>query len=79
MTAHSTILAWKIPWSEKPVELRSIGSHRVRHGWAYTHTHTYTSIWCTVNAQEMFVGWEDGRLNGWIYLATPTLDFHGPK
>ena len=27
----------------------------------------------------MFVGWGDGQLNGWIYLSTPTLDFHKPK
>ena len=25
------ILAWRIPWTEEPGELQSIGSHRVRH------------------------------------------------
>ena len=28
---HSSILAWKIPWSEEPGELQSMGSKRVRH------------------------------------------------
>ena len=27
---HSSILAWKIPWTEKPGELQSMGSQRVR-------------------------------------------------
>ena len=28
---HSTILAWKIPWTEEPGGLPSMGSHRVGH------------------------------------------------
>ena len=28
---HSTILAWKIPWTEDPGRLQSMGSQRVRH------------------------------------------------
>ena len=31
MAAHSSILAWKIPWMEKPVRLQSMGSQRIRH------------------------------------------------
>ena len=31
MAAHSSILAWKIPWMEKPGRLLSMGSQRVRH------------------------------------------------
>ena len=30
MTAHSSILAWRIPWTEEPGRLQSIGSQRVR-------------------------------------------------
>ena len=30
MTTHSSILAWKIPQTEEPGRLQSIGSHRVR-------------------------------------------------
>ena len=29
MATHYSILAWKIPWTEKPVGLQSMGSQRV--------------------------------------------------
>ena len=31
IAAHSSILAWKIPWMEEPSRLQSMGSQRVRH------------------------------------------------
>ena len=31
MATHSTTLAWKIPWTEKPGRLQSMGSQRVGH------------------------------------------------
>ena len=31
MATHSSILAWKIPWTEKPGRQQSMGSQRVRH------------------------------------------------
>ena len=31
MATHSSILAWKIPWTEKPGRLQSMGSLRVGH------------------------------------------------
>ena len=34
LTTHSSILAWKIPWTEEPGRLQSMGSQRVRHDWA---------------------------------------------
>ena len=30
MAAHSSVLAWKIPWTEEPGRLQSMGSQRVR-------------------------------------------------
>ena len=32
MATHSNILAWKIPWTEVPGRLQSMGSQRVGHG-----------------------------------------------
>ena len=32
--AHSSTLAWKIPWTEEPGRLQSMGSQRVGHDWA---------------------------------------------
>ena len=34
IATHSSILAWKIPWMEKPGRLQSMGSQRVGHDWA---------------------------------------------
>ena len=31
MATHSSILAWRIPWTEEPGGLQSVGSQRVRH------------------------------------------------
>ena len=38
MAAHSSTLAWKIPWKEEPGRLQSMGSLRVGHDWT-------TSLW----------------------------------
>ena len=34
MATHFSILAWKIPWTEEPGRLQSMGLRRVRHDWA---------------------------------------------
>ena len=34
VATHSSILAWKIPWTEEPGGLQSIGLHGVRQDWA---------------------------------------------
>ena len=31
MATHSSILAWRIPWTEEPREVQSMGSQRVSH------------------------------------------------
>ena len=31
MATHSSIMAWRIPWTEEPGELQPMGSRRVRH------------------------------------------------
>ena len=33
MVTHFSILAWRIPWTEEPGGLQSMGSQRVRHDW----------------------------------------------
>ena len=32
--AHSSVLAWRIPWTEEPGGLLSMGLHRIRHDWS---------------------------------------------
>ena len=36
MATHSSILAWKIPWTEDPGRLQSMGSQRVGHDFIFT-------------------------------------------
>ena len=33
MATHSSILAWRIPWTEEPGGIQSMGSQRVGHNW----------------------------------------------
>ena len=42
MATHSSILAWKNPWTEEPGGLESMGSQRVRQDLAIKHTQTNT-------------------------------------
>ena len=41
MATHSSILTWRISWSEEPGRLQSMGSERVEHNRA---TNTFTSL-----------------------------------
>ena len=46
MATHSSILAWKIPWTEE-----FIGWQRAGHNWVtniHTHTHTHTHTYYTI-------------------------------
>ena len=47
MATHSSILAWRIPWTVEPGGLQSIESQIVGHDWAtkiHTHTNTNTQL-----------------------------------
>ena len=37
MATHSSILAWRIPWTEEPDGLQSVGSQAVRHDRLHMH------------------------------------------
>ena len=37
IATHSSILAWEIPWTQKPGGLRSMGSQRVEHNLTTKH------------------------------------------
>ena len=49
MATHSSVLAWRIPWTEEPGGLRSMGLQRVRHDLVTEHTNQV---------------WERGSLGG---------------
>ena len=42
MAIHSRTIAWKIPWTEEPGRLQSMGSQRVGHDWVTSLTHSLT-------------------------------------
>ena len=42
MAAHSSIPAWRIPWTEEPGGLQSIGLQRVVTLWTIAHEYTWT-------------------------------------
>ena len=37
MATHSSIPAWRIPWTEEPGGLQSVGSQGIGHNWAHTY------------------------------------------
>ena len=49
MATHPSILAWRIPWTEEPGVLQSMGSHKVGHNrsdLACTHLNCIVSLTC---------------------------------
>ena len=57
MATHSSILAWRMPWTEEPGELQSTGSQRVGHDWA-TSLH-FTSV--LIMFPDVQAGFRKGR------------------
>jgi len=56
MAIHSSTLAWKIPWTEEPDRLQSMGSQRVGYHWE-TSLCSFTSLrsfYCTLFLLECF-------------------------
>ena len=49
MAIHSSTIAWKIPWTEEPGRLQSMGSQRVGRNWAislhFTSLHPFVGKW----------------------------------
>ena len=50
MATHSSILAWKIPWTEEPGGLQYMGSQELytTERLTHTHTHTHTHMDCII-------------------------------
>jgi len=66
MAVHSRILAWKIPWTEEPGGLQSMGSLRVGHDWA-TSLSLFTFMHCRRKWQPTPV-FLPGESQGWRSL-----------
>ena len=65
MSTHSSTLPWKIPWTERPGRLQSMGSQRVGHDWATSLQLRFVLwplLWSTwrkshIYLKEMWVVW----------------------
>ena len=44
MATYSSTLAWRMPWTEEPCRLQSVGSQRVRHDWVTSLLFTSTEL-----------------------------------
>ena len=68
MATHSRILAWKIPWTEEPGGLQSMGSQRVRHVWV---TNTFTNTLNKTSTEFPLYVWKDSAIK---YLRATVLE-----
>ena len=53
MATHSSILAWRIPWTEEPGGLQSTGWQRIEHDWAISLSLSFM----TNDVEHLFTGW----------------------
>ena len=64
MASHSSILAWRIPWTEEPGRLQSMGSQRIRHNRVTAHMTQISlcrlnlslSLWLKIISQQHSAG-----------------------
>ena len=57
MATHSSTLAWKIPWTEEPGRLRSMGSLRVGHNRDFTFTFTFHALEKKMATHSSILAW----------------------
>ena len=68
MATHSSILAWRIPWTEEPGSLQSMGSHRIGHYWSdLVHTH----IWFIVQRMKIVIWITSACTPSFLHSWTP--------
>ena len=67
MTTHFSILAWKIPRTEEPGRLQSMGSQRVRHDWVGTRL---VVQWLRLRAS---------KKGTWVWSLVRELRFYMPR
>ena len=69
MVTHSSTLAWRIPWTEKPGRLQSTGLQRVGHDWATSLLLSFTlkfSMW-------LWIHWKWKKVKTKVTKLCPTL------
>ena len=61
MVTHSSILAWRIAWTEEPGGLQSVGSQRVRHDWSDLALHSIAALECLLFPSYRWENWGPER------------------
>ena len=67
MATHSSILAWRVPWTEEPGRLQSMGSQRAGHNSA-TIAHSLNDLGCFKLRDK-----EQTNHNKWNYMPAVNL------
>ena len=86
MATHSSVLTWRIPWTEEPGGLQSMGSQRVGHDWVTKNTHMHAfskgegpyGAWSSSPAHSVArisEDWDPSGLGDW-YLIQWDLQIH---
>ena len=57
MAPHSSTLAWKIPWTEEPGRLQSMGLLRVGHDFTFTFTFHFHALEKEMATQSSALAW----------------------
>ena len=74
MATRSSILAWRIPWTEEPGRLQSMRSQKVGHDWA---TNTLSESWRKAPSSSQ--NSRDYEGFKWLYEAVSYLSLHLPR
>ena len=76
MTTYSSVLAWRISWTEGPSWLQSVGSQRIGHDWATKHKQrrVCTGInWLATQVETQWVIWTMPVLSSLVVLKVASL------
>ena len=65
MPTHSSILAWKIPWTEDPGRLQSMGWQRVRHDWATSLSLFFSYSYSVLNCCSFVLRKDNDHISSW--------------
>ena len=76
MATHSSILAWRIPWTEEPGGLQSMGSQRVGHDLATECAcmHALSNVWHLTQCLSLSRGLINMLTNIWVNKAYSSQD-----
>ena len=65
MAPHSSTLAWKIPWTEEPGRLQSMGSLRVGHDFTFTFTFHFHALEKEMATHSSVLAWRTPGTGAW--------------